>query len=543
LLRPIVDVAQDLDISPDELTQYGRWKAKISLQTLKRIGTNSNGKVVLVTAMTPTSHGEGKTVTAIGLAMGLKRLGHKSIVCLRQPSLGPVFGVKGGAAGGGRSTVEPMQDINMRLTGDIDAIGAAHNLLAAVLDNHIFHGNELDIDPRTIVLPRAMDMNDRALRQIIVGMGGVKNGVPRETGFEITAASEVLAILSLSSDYANLKQRLSRMILGYTRKGNAVRSGQLGITGAMAAVLRDAMEPNLVQTIEGTPALVHGGCFGNIAHGTTTNISIKLGQKLADYCVVEAGFGTDLGAEKFVDIAARTGGFDVDAGIIVASMRAIRHLAGLSEEEPVHKGQGMKPGLENLEKHVENVKLLGLTPVVALNKFSKDNPEEIRQVADFCKTLQVPFEISTGFDEGGTGTMSLAERIVEYAGKGEKAKPLYPLESSLEEKLDTIVTKVYGGDGVDYTIDARRDLKHIIELDLDKEPVCVAKTQLSLSDDEHKLGRPREFRAMLRNVNAAAGAGFNIAYMGDILTMPGLPKHPAAERIEMDENGVITGIE
>ncbi len=543
LLRQIVDVAKDLNLSPDDLNLYGRWKAKVSLRALEKSRVKSNGKIVLVTAITPTPHGEGKTVTAIGLAMGLKRLGHNSIVCLRQPSLGPVFGVKGGAAGGGKSTVEPMQDVNMRLTGDIDAVGTCHNLLAAVLDNHIFHGNELDIDPRTVLLPRAMDMNDRALRHIIVGLGGTKNGFPRETSFEISAASEVMAILSLSSDYADLKQRLSQIILGYTRSGKAIRAGQLGVVGAMAAVLRDAVEPNLVQTAEGTPALVHGGCFGNIAHGTTTNISIKLGQKLADYCVVEAGFGSDLGAEKFVDIAARIGDCDVDAAVVVASIRAIKHHSGLSEDQPIQQGQDMRPGLENLAKHVENVKLLGLTPVVALNKFSKDDPKEIKEVEHFCNMLGVPLEISAAFDEGGAGTMSLAERVVETAGKGERAKPLYQLELSIEDKLDLIVRKIYGGDGIDYAIDARRDLKHIVELDLEKEPVCVAKTQLSLSDDEHKVGRPRKFRVSLRNVTAAPGAGFNIAYMGDILTMPGLPKRPAAERIQMDENGVISGIE
>jgi formate--tetrahydrofolate ligase len=474
--------------------------------------------------------------------MALKRLGHSSIVCLRQPSLGPVFGVKGGAAGGGKATVEPMQEINMGFTGDIEAVGTAHNLLAAVLDNHVFHGNDLDIDPRSILLPRAMDMNDRALRHIIVGLGGTKNGVPRESGFEISAASEVMAILSLSRDYADLKENLSRIILGYTRIGHVVRAGQLGVVGAMAAVLKNAMQPNLVQTAEGTPALIHGGCFGNIAHGTTTNISIQLGRKLADYCVVEAGFGSDLGAEKFVNIAARTGGFDVDVAVVVASIRAIKHHAGLDEEEPVKKGQDISAGLENLAKHVENVRILGLTPIVALNKFRTDSSQEIEQVKDFCNTLDVPLEISTAFDEGGSGGAALAERVVEAAGRGEKAKPLYPLESPVEDKLDAIVRKIYGGDGVDYAIDARRDLKHINELDLDKEPVCVAKTQLSLSDDEHKLGRPRRFRVSVRNVSPAAGAGFNIAYMGDILTMPGLPKRPAAERIDMDENGTITGI-
>jgi formate--tetrahydrofolate ligase len=543
LLRPITEVADDLGIPPDGLTTYGRWKAKLALRALKeRTSSSATGKVILVTAMTPTPHGEGKTVTGIGIAMGLRRLGHSSVVCIRQPSLGPVLGVKGGAAGGGKATVEPMQDVNMRLTGDIDAVGTAHNLLAAVLDNRIFHGNDLDIDPRSIILPRAMDMNDRALRHIVVGLDGTKNGFPRETSFEISAASEVMAVLSLAEDYADLRERLSRMIVGYTRKGDSVRAGQLGVVGAMAAVLKDAMEPNLVQTAEGTPALVHGGCFGNIAHGTTTNISIQLGRSVADFCVVEAGFGSDLGGEKFVDIAARTGGFDVDAAVVVASIRAIKRHAGFADDEPIKTGQDMKGGLENLSKHIENVRTFGLTPIVALNRFTTDTVQEISQVEQLCKTMGTPFEMSTAFEEGGAGAEALGETVVEAAGKGEKARPVYPLGSSVEEKVDVIVGKIYGGDGVDYTLDARRDLKHIVGLGLSNQPICVAKTQLSLSDDEHKLGRPRKFRASVRSVVAASGAGFNIVYMGDILTMPGLPKRPAAERIELDDDGVISGL-
>lgn len=543
-LRPVLDVARELGISSANVIPYGKWKAKVSLPALQEKSLRkSPGKVVLVTAMTPTSHGEGKTVTAIGLAMALRQLGHKSVVCLRQPSLGPVFGVKGGAAGGGKSTVEPMQEINMRLTGDIDAVGTAHNLLAAILDNHISHGNELAIDPRTITLKRVMDMNDRALRQIVVGLGGTKNGVPRETGFEITAASEVMAVLSLSKDYAELKEKLSMMILGYTRDGKTIRAGELNVVGAMAAVLKEAMEPNLVQTAEGTPAFVHGGCFGNIAHGTTTNTSILLGRKHADYCVVEAGFGSDLGAEKFVDIAARTGGFDVDAAVVVASIRAIKHHSGLDSEEPVRNHEELRAGLENLSKHIENVRAFGLTPVVALNRFGDDTASEVQQVEDFCATLNVPFAVSTAFEEGGRGATALAERVLETSGKGEKAKPLYPLEWSVEEKLSIVVEKIYGGEGIDFSLDARRDLKNIGELKLVREPVCVAKTHLSLSDDESKLGRPHGFKVSIRSLELAAGAGFNIAYMGDILTMPGLPKTPAAERMDLDSNGVITGLQ
>jgi formate--tetrahydrofolate ligase len=543
-LRPIEAVARELGISSDTLIPYGKWKAKVSLPALEeKSPRKSRGKVILVTAMTPTPHGEGKTVTAIGLAMALHKLGRKSVVCLRQPSLGPVFGVKGGAAGRGKSTVEPMQEINMRFTGDIDAVGVAHNLLAAILDNHISHGNELAIDPRTIALKRVLDMNDRALRQIVVGLGGTKNGVPRETGFEITAASEVMAVLSLSKDYAELKKKLSMMILGYTREGKAVRAGDLNVVGAMAAVLRETMEPNLVQTSEGTPAFVHGGCFGNIAHGTTTNISILLGRKQADYCVVEAGFGSDLGAEKFVDIAARIGRFDVDAAVVVASIRAIKHHSRLDSEEPAQGRKEMSAGLENLSKHIENVRAFGLTPVVALNKFADDTPAEVEQVEDFCATLNVPFAVSTAFEEGGLGATALAERVLETSGKGEKAKPLYPLEWSVEEKLSLIVEKIYGGEDIDFSLDARRDLKHIAELNLVGEPVCVAKTHLSLSDDESKLGRPHGFSVSVRNLELAAGAGFNIAYMGDIVTMPGLPKRPAAEKIDLDNNGAITGLQ
>jgi formate--tetrahydrofolate ligase len=352
-----------------------------------------------------------------------------------------------------------------------------------------------------------------------------------------------MAVLSLSKNYAELKERLSRMVLGYSRDGKTIRAGELNVVGAIAAVLREAMEPNMVQTAEGTPAFVHGGCFGNIAHGTTTNISILLGRKLADYCVVEAGFGSDLGAEKFVDIAARTGGFDVDAAVVVASVRAIKHHSGLDTEEPVHSHNEMIAGLENLSKHIENVRAFGLTPVVALNKFVDDTPAEVEQVEDFCATLDVPFAVSTAFEEGGLGAKALAERVLETSGKGEKAKPLYPLEWSVEEKLSLLVEKIYGGEGIDFSLDARRDLKHIAELNLVGEPVCVAKTHLSLSDDESKLGRPHGFNASVRNLELAAGAGFNIAYMGDILTMPGLPKRPAAEKIDLDNNGVITGLQ
>ena len=541
---PIAKIADNLELSQDNVIPHGRWTAKVSLKALEETETKKHGKLILVTAMTPTPHGEGKTVSSIGLAMALERLGHRSVVCLRQPSLGPVFGVKGGAAGGGKSTVEPMQEINLGLTGDIERIGSAHNLLAAMIDNHLYHGNELNIHPGTISWERVVDMNDRALRQIIVGLGKSKNGVPRETGFMISAASEVMAVLSLSKNYRDLRQSLGRIIVGYTRTGKAVRASDLKAAGAMAAILRDALQPNLVQTAEGTPALVHGGCFGNIAHGTTSLVSIMLARQLADYCIVEAGFGSDLGGEKFVDIAARAGGFDIDGAVLVASVRAIKYHSGISEEERISdSSHGIRLGLENLAKHIQNVKEFGLTPVVALNKFSTDSAEELNAVKDFCKTQGVPYSVSSAFEAGSLGAIDLAERVQEVASEGEKASPIYALDWSLEEKLNAIVRKIYGGDKVTFSDEARRETKRITLLELDEEPVCVAKTPLSLSDDPGKLGRPHGFESKVRTVEPAAGAGFNLVYMGDILTMPGLPKKPAAETIDLTTDGEIVGVQ
>lgn len=541
-MKPITQVAQEAGISLDDLKPYGKWKGKIGLGALKE-STSRHGKLILVTAMTPTPSGEGKTVSSIGLAMGLSKIGKRCIVCLRQPSLGPVFGIKGGAAGGGKSTVEPMQDINMRFTGDIDAVGAAHNLLAAMLDNHLFQGNELGIDWRTISWKRTIDMNDRALRRTIIGLGGKKDGVPREDGFMITAASEVMAILCLAKDYADLKRRLGRIIIGYANDGKPVQAAQLKAVGSMAAILRDALEPNLAQTCEGTPALIHGGPFGNIAHGAASLVSILLGLRLADYCVVEAGFATELGAEKFVDIVSRTGGFNVDAAVIVATVRALRHHGGAPKESvntpnPV----AVKKGLGNLGKHIENVRTFGPMPVVAINKFQSDTPEELKIIEQFCSSQRVPSAVSTAFEQGSAGAVELAERAVEAASKGYRSRPLYPLEAPVEHKLEAIVKDMYGGTGVEYTFDAKKDLERISNLGLVNEPVCVAKTPLSLSDDPLKLGRPREFTALVRRLEVAAGVGFNIAYMGDVVTMPGLPKRPAAENIDLTDNGVITGL-
>jgi formate--tetrahydrofolate ligase len=543
-MKPIIQIAEELGVPQDSLNLYGKWKAKISFEAVTKLTKRRRGKLILVTAMTPTPFGEGKTVTAIGLAMGLRKLGHRPVVCLRQPSLGPVFGIKGGAAGGGKATVEPMQDINMRFTGDIDAIGVAHNLLAAIIDNHLFHGNQLEIDWRTINWPRTLDMNDRSLRSTIIGLGGKTDGIPRQDRFIITAASEIMAILCLSRDYADLKRRLNLITIGYTREGGRpVHASDLKVVGAMAAVLRDTLEPNLAQTIEGTPALIHGGPFANIAHGTASLISIQLGLSLADYCVVEAGFGSDLGAEKFVDIAARIGELNVDAAVVVASIKALRHHGGVQKTELNSPNLvAVKKGLGNLGKHIENVRTLGSKPIVALNKFLGDTEEEIQLVAHFCGNQGIPFEISTVFEQGGQGAVELARQIVEAANMGDHNHPIYPVGAPIEQKLEAIVKDIYGGTGVEYSIDAKKDLERLSSLGLVNQPVCVAKTPLSLTDDPAKIGRPREFSVLVRRLHAATGAGFIVAHMGDIVVLPGLPKVPAAENINLSDDGIITGV-
>lgn len=542
-MKPIIQIAEDLGIPQDSLNLYGKWKAKIAFDAAKELSKTKRGKLILVTAMTPTPFGEGKTVTAIGLGMGLSKLGSRSIVCLRQPSLGPVFGIKGGAAGGGKSTVEPMQDINMRFTGDIDAIGVAHNLLAAVIDNHLFHGNGLGIDWRTINWPRTMDMNDRSLRSTVIGLGGKSDGIPRQDGFIITAASEVMAILCLSKDYSDLKERLGRITIGYSRDGKPVHASDLRVVGAMAAVLREALEPNLAQTAEGTPVLIHGGPFANIAHGTASLISIKLGLSLADYCVVEAGFASDLGAEKFVDIASRIGALNVDAAMIVASLRALRYHGGVVKTEiNIPNPDAVKRGLSNLGKHIENVRTLGPTPIVALNKFRDDTLEEIELVERFCRKQGIAFALSTVFEHGGEGALELGRQVMDAANRGPRSRPIYPLEAPIEQKLEAIAKDIYGATSVDYSQDAKKDIQRLTALGLINEPVCVAKTPLSLTDDPSKIGRPREFNVLVRRLHAATGAGFNIAYMGDIVVMPGLPKVPSAENIHLSDDGVVTGV-
>ena len=543
-MRPIEEIVSELGLDDELATHYGKYKAKVSLVALK--GRPPRGKLILITGMTPTSHGEGKTVVSIGLSMGLRKLGKLSVACIRQPSLGPVFGIKGGGAGGGNSTLEPMQEVNMRLTGDMDAITSAHNLLAAAIDNHVFHGNSLGIDPEEILWPRVLDVEDRALREVKVALGE-KNGVPHGGKFIITAASEVMAILCLSKDYADLKSRLGRMIVAYTKDGLPVTAADLRVVGALGALLTDALQPNLVQTKEGTPAVVHGGPFGNIAHGTCSILSIVLALQSADYAVVEAGFGSDLGAEKFIDIVTRVGGFGVDAAVIVATLRALRHhgrgkeaVAEASLEAP--DPEAVRVGLANLAKHIENVRALGLRPIVALNLFAGDLEEEVRAVSEFCAREGVPFSTTSAFSEGGEGSRRLAQLVVEEAAKGSACRPVYELSDPIREKVAKIVGLMYGGAGVSYTEIAAAELEKITRLGYGGLPVCVGKTATSLSDDPKLVGRPRGFVATVHAIELAAGAGYVIVEMGEISRMPGLPSSPAAERISLSDDGVVSGV-
>jgi formate--tetrahydrofolate ligase len=543
-LIEISKIAEDLGLDPDQIELYGKWKAKISVDAILS-QTGKNGKLVLITAINPTPSGEGKTVTAIGLSMALNLLGHRAIVCIRQPSLGPVFGVKGGAAGGGRSTVEPMQEINLRFTGDIDAVGAAHNLLAAMVDNHIFQGNDLDLDIHSVNLKRVVDMNDRALRNIIVGLGGKGNGIPREAGFVITAASEVMAVLCMSLGYADLKKRLGRIIVGYAPDSRPITAEQLGATGAMGAILKNALEPNLVQTAEGTPALIHGGPFGNIALGTCSLSSITFGLSHSEFTVVEAGFGSDLGGEKFFDVVSRIGGFNVDCTVIVASVKALQYHGGLKGDRDTSTGSqldSLREGLENLGKHIENVQNFGVQPLVCINRFPTDTEEEVGLIEAFCKNRSVECAVSTVFEKGEEGCRDLAQKVVNSSLKGYKATPIYSFEETVESKIEKIVTKIYGGESVLYEPDAKRSLALIQKLGFSALPICMAKTPLSLSDDPKKLGRPRNFECTVKRLEIAAGAGYIIAHMGDIVSMPGLPQRPAAERIAIDDSGQISGL-
>ncbi|MEE1245593.1 MAG: formate--tetrahydrofolate ligase [Acutalibacteraceae bacterium] len=543
-MKPITEIAQKAGIEPKYLEQYGNYKAKIDLSLMKETN-KEDGKLVLVTAITPTPAGEGKTTTTIGLADGINRIGKNVCVALREPSLGPVFGIKGGAAGGGYAQVVPMEDINLHFTSDFHAIGAANNLLAAMLDNHIHQGNKLGIDVRKITWKRCVDMNDRQLRYITDGLGGKVNGVPREDGFDITVASEIMAVLCLATDICDLKERLSKIIVGYTYDDKPVTCGQLNAQGAMTAILKDAIKPNLVQSLEGTPALVHGGPFANIAHGCNSVTATKMALKLGDYAITEAGFGADLGAEKFLDIKCRMAGLTPSAVVLVATVRALKMHGGLAKTELGTENLGaLEKGIPNLLKHLSNIKDVYKLPcVVAINRFPTDTDNEIEFIIEKCKELGVNVILSDVWAKGGEGGIELAKEVVRLCEE-EKADFTfaYELDTTIEEKIDAIVRKIYGGDGVILTPNAKKQIEKLTELGFSNCPVCMAKTQYSFSDDATKLGAPTGFKVTVRNVKISAGAGFIVALTGDIMTMPGLPKSPAAERIDVDENGVISGL-
>ena len=542
-MRPIGEIAAKLGITDDELELYGKYKAKVTPETWQRVKDRPNGKLILVTAINPTPAGEGKTTTSVGLADAFARQGKKTAVALREPSLGPCFGLKGGAAGGGYAQVVPMEDINLHFTGDFHAITTAHNLLAAVIDNHIQQGNALDIDVRRIVWKRVLDLNDRALRHIVIGLGGKAHGTPRETGFDITVASEMMAILCLATSLEDMKKRLGEIIVAYSRDGRAIRAKELGVTGALTLLFKDAIKPNLVQTLEGTPAFIHGGPFANIAHGCNSVMATKYALKLADYVVTEAGFGADLGAEKFLDIKCRFAGFKPDAVVIVATVRALKMHGGLpkAELEKVDMA-ALEKGLANLTKHIESIHAFGLPVVVAVNAFPTDTPEELAFVEEKCTALGAEVALSEVWAKGGEGGLALAEKVAAAAEKPSDFHFIYDTAQSIPEKITAITRTIYGGEGVDFTPAAQKQLAEIEALGLDKMPVCMAKTQYSLSDDAAKLGRPEGFRITVRELRVSAGAGFIVALTGNILTMPGLPKHPAAENMDIDESGKITGL-
>ena len=540
----ITEVAAKLGISEDDIEMYGRYKAKLSMDLIRSLEAKQAGKLILVTAITPTPAGEGKSTTTVGLAQGLAKLDKKVIVALREPSLGPCMGIKGGAAGGGYSQVVPMEDINLHFTGDFHAITSAHMLLSAMLDNHIQQGNTLNIDPRRIVWKRVVDMNDRELRNIVVGLGGKAHGVPRQDGFDITVASEVMAILCLATDLHDLKERLSKIIVAYDYSGKPVTAGQLKAHGAMAALLKDAVKPNMVQTLENVPAIIHGGPFANIAHGCNSVMATKTAMKLADYTITEAGFGADLGAEKFFDIKCRYAGLKPDAVVLVATVRALKMHGGVPKTElAVPNVEAVKKGIVNLEKHIENVKKFGVPLVVAINIFAQDTPEELEAVREHCAKHGVNVALSDVFARGGEGGIDLAKEVIALAESGAADfHPLYASELSLKEKIETIAKEVYGADGVNYSKDADKALKEFEEMGYASLPVCMAKTQYSFSDDPALLGRPSGFKITIKNCRIAAGAGFVVVLTGDIMTMPGLPKVPAAEKIDVSDEGVISGL-
>ena len=543
-MLPIKDVAASIGIKEDDLELYGKYKAKISDELINRTKKNPDGKLILVTAINPTPAGEGKTTTSVGLGEAFGRLGKKALIALREPSLGPCFGIKGGAAGGGYAQVVPMEDLNLHFTGDFHAITSANNLLAALLDNHIQQGNELGIDPRQIVWKRCMDMNDRVLRNIVVGLGSKMDGMVREDHFVITVASEIMAILCLADDMADLKKRLGRIIVAYTFDGKPVTADDLQATGSMAALLKDALKPNLIQTLEHTPAIVHGGPFANIAHGCNSVRATKTALKLADYVITEAGFGADLGAEKFFDIKCRMAGLKPDAVVLVATIRALKYNGGVPKDElSAENIDALKAGIVNLEKHIENLHKFGVPVVVTLNSFVTDTKAETDFVEQFCKERGCEFALSEVWEKGGEGGIDLANKVLEtIEHKESNFKVLYDDSLSLKEKIETVAKEIYGADGVTYSPAAEKELKRITDLGMGDFPVCMAKTQYSLSDDAKKLGRPSGFKINVREVYASAGAGFVVAVNGSIMTMPGLSKKPAAYGIDVDDNGVITGL-
>lgn len=543
-IKPISDIAEKLGISADELEFYGKYKAKLPLSLLKKYENKEDGKLILVTAINPTPAGEGKTTVTVGLGEAMNRIGKKAVIALREPSMGPVFGIKGGAAGGGYAQVIPMEDINLHFTGDMHAITAANNLLCAIIDNHIQQRNELRIDPRRILFKRCLDMNDRALRNVVIGLGGKVNGVPREDGFMITVASEIMAILCLSSGIKDLKDRLGSILTAYTYDGTPVYARDLNAVGSMAALLKDAIKPNLVQTLENTPALMHGGPFANIAHGCNSVTATRLALKLGDYCITEAGFGADLGAEKFLDIKCRCAGLKPSCVVIVATIRALKYNGGVPKTELSKENiVALKNGIVNLETHIENMKKYGLPVVVAINRFATDTEAEIETIEAFCKEKDVPVSLTEVFARGGEGGKELAEKVVKtIETKEAHFKPIYDEKLSIKEKLNVLAKEIYRAGDVVFTSNAEKAISEIEKLGKDKLPICVAKTQYSLSDDPQKLGSPKGFTLTVRDVRLSAGAGFIVALTGDIMTMPGLPKQPAAYKIDVDDDGNVSGL-
>lgn len=542
-LLPIKEIATQLNISEDELEFYGKYKAKLSDELSERVKNNKDGKLILVTAINPTPAGEGKTTTTAGLGQAMAKIGKNAIIALREPSLGPVFGVKGGAAGGGYAQVLPMEDINLHFTGDMHAITSANNLCCAMLDNHIQQGNSLNIDQRRILIKRCLDMNDRALRNVIIGLGGKVNGIPREDHFIITVASEVMAILCLAKDIDDLKLRLGNILIAYNYAGEPVYAKDINVHGAMTALLKDAIKPNLVQTLEGTPAIMHGGPFANIAHGCNSVRATKLAMKLADYCITEAGFGSDLGAEKFLDIKCRYAGLKPSAIVVVATCRALKYNGGVAKADVSKENlEALKKGIVNLGVHIDNMRKYNVPVVVAINQFGTDTEAELSYIEEYCKSKGADFALSNVFGKGGEGGIDLANKVVEACEKPSNFKPIYSLELSLKEKIEAVAKNIYGADSVTFTTAAEKAIAEVNALGGDKLPVCIAKTQYSLSDDPSLLGAPKNFSITVKNVSLSNGAGFVVVYTGDIMTMPGLPKVPAAEKINVSDDGKISGL-